>query len=306
MARKKKEVAVVPESIIDPVPLNPDSVENADKQDVTEAIIDGPAGLEEIKTFKPISWSTSKADTANECLYKYKRVYQDKVPATGRALWLGSTIHDIQADELISRNTDVNALVKRLDDKGHVDPEIYAMTRAITNFTTKWVNYITEHQLEYTVEKRYAINREFKTTEFLAKDVYIRGIIDLWAYDEKNKRLIIVDHKTSKSASNAQAVKEHKQLNLYIWMLTKMFNLDWERANVALNFTRHDKLVWAGVSREESEDFGIAYIKLLADLEDRVNECLETGVWPREPGFYCNWCSFKAECKNYIPQKEEK
>lgn len=327
MARKKKELnPIVQETLsaiearVEPVELviNPDDVK--DKLDeVSDAVAEAvavvtepkvevveskPEGLEEVKVYKPISWSTSKADTANECMYKYKRVYVDKVPATGRALWLGSTIHDIQADELISRNTDLKTLVKRLDAKGHVDPEIYAMTEAMCNFTKKWVSYVEEHKLEYSVEKKYAITREFKATEFLAKDVFIRGVIDLWAYDEKAKRLIVVDHKTSKSALNVEGVKNHKQLNLYVWMLTKLYGLEWDRAQFALNFTRHDKLVWSGVSREEMEDFGVAYCKFLNDLEDRVNECLDTGVWPREPGFYCNWCSFKGECKGCIPQKE--
>lgn len=268
-------------------------------------IVEGkPHGLEEIKVFKPISWSTSKADTANECLYKYKRVYMDKISATGRALWLGSAIHDIQAEELTSRNTDLKVLVSKLDKKGHIDPEIYSMTEAMCNFTKKWLDYVDKNNVEYTVEKKYAITRDLKATSFMAKDVYIRGVIDLWAYDESNKRLIIVDHKTSKAALGVQGVKEHKQLNLYAWMLTKLHNLDWDRANIALNFTRHDKLVWSGLSREEVEDFGIAYCKFLSDLEDRVNECLETSLWPREPGFYCNWCSFKPECKGYIETKK--
>lgn len=297
MARKKK-VDVIEPVVIDPVvePVEPIEEQN----EVPEKLV----GLEEVKVYKSISWSASKADTANECLYKYKRVYVDKVPATGRALWLGSTIHDIQAEELTNKNIDAKILAKRLDAKGHVDPEIYAMTTAIANFTKKWVKYAEDHNLEYKVEKKYAVTRDLKETAFLAKDVFIRGIIDLWAYDAADKRLIIVDHKTSKTALNAQGVKDNKQLNMYVWMLTKMFDLDWDRASIALNFTRHDKLVWAGVSREEMEDFGVAYVKFLADLEDRVNGCLDTSVWPREPGFYCNWCSFKAECKGYVPSKE--
>lgn len=245
-------------------------------------------------------WSTSKADTAAQCLYKYKRVYIDKVKEESHALTLGSVTHDVIANELLSMNTDENVLIEKLDDMGGVDPELYAMVPNINKFCVYWCNYVKEHDLEPTIEQKYAMTRDCKRTGFLDSDAYIRGVFDLWAFDERRRKLIVIDHKTSKALSSADAVKAHSQLNLYVYMLTKMNNLEWDTADIALHFVRHGKNVWAYITRKDMEEFGARYMHFLAILEERITKAYETNNWERCPGFHCKWCSFKGECVGHI------
>lgn len=241
-------------------------------------------------------WSTSKADCAAQCLHKFKRVYGDKVKESSHALSLGSEFHDVIADQIVARNTDTEKLLAKLDAKGGHDPELYQWVPNIIDFNKKWQQLVIDRGLEPTIEQKYAMTRDFKKTEFLGDDAYIRGVFDLWALDEADKKLIVLDHKSSKKASSSKEVKEHAQLNLYVFMLTKMFSLDWEYAHICLHFIRHNKLVWAKLTRKETEQFGKRYLHFLSILEDRIVKAYETNNWERCPGVYCRWCSFKDEC----------
>lgn len=242
-------------------------------------------------------WSTSKADTAAQCMYKFRRVYGDKVKEASHALSLGSDFHDIIANEIVTRNTCPSVLQQRLDERGGTDPEIYQWAPDIIDFSTKWQALVADNNLEPTIEQKYAMTRDFKKTGFLDKDAYVRGVFDLWALDEANRKLIVVDHKSSKKCISANAVKTHQQLNLYVFMLTKIFSLDWDRAHIALHFIRHNKLVWAGLNRKETEEFGKRYLHFLSVLEDTIVKAYETSNWEKRPGVPCRWCSFRGECE---------
>ena len=244
----------------------------------------------------PVVWSTSRADCAMQCLYKYNKVYNEKIKESTHALEMGSSIHEIIADEICSRNADPLILQDRLDSIGVEDPEIYAMVPNISGFVGWWNEKAAEEGLEPTIEKQYAVDKDFNRVDFFDKNAYIRGVFDMYAYDEAKKRLIVIDHKSSKSCLSKAKVKAHTQLNLYVAMLTKMFNLDWEIAEICLHYVRFGKQVWADVDKREMEIFAKKYVNLLHVLDDRLFVADATGSWPPSPGFYCGWCSFKNEC----------
>jgi hypothetical protein len=254
---------------------------------------------------KAMAWSTSKVDAALECPFKFKKIYIDKEEHTGKALILGNLMHKIMADEILAMNTNVEKLVKRVDDLHVTDPEVYKMIPNVTSFVQKWEDLSTRENITATIEKQYAINRDYNEVSYFAPDVFIRGVFDMWSYDENNRRLIVLDHKTNKSTISSAKVKTHNQLNLYVWMLTKMFGLKWDKAHIALHFLRHGKITWAIVTQEEMEAFGIKYVKLLNTLEEQIAEYMETDNWPRTRGFYCRYCSFRNQCGAHEPEMVE-
>lgn len=245
---------------------------------------------------KPVVWSTSRADCMMQCLHKYDQVYNHKIKEESHALTLGTSIHEIIADELCSHNDNPEILQDRLDSLGIEDPDIYAMVPNISKFVKDWNERSKRDGLEATIEKQYAVDKNFNMTDFMGSDAYIRGVFDMYAYDEANKRLIVIDHKSSKSCLSKAKVKAHPQLNLYVVMLTRMFNLDWEIAEIALHYVKFGKVVWADLDRNEMEVFEKKYKHLLSILDKRIYDAYENDVWPATPGFYCSWCSFKKNC----------
>lgn len=245
-----------------------------------------------------IAWSTSRADTAEQCLFKYSSTYVNKiqVPQT-HALAFGSAAHDIQAKILDDRIESLKTVQSMLDEKKGADPELYKLASYMVEYGKTQREIEAKYGVEFKVENKYGMTKEHKATTFFAKDVYIRLVIDSWAFDEKTGKLFIVDHKTNKAASGPKAVKSHKQLNLYAWALMNMNQLDLKDAHVALNFLRHNRLVWAKLSKNELERFGEYYLEHLSVLEDRVNEAYRENHWPKERGFYCRWCNFRHICE---------
>lgn len=246
-----------------------------------------------------IVWSVSKSDTANQCLYKYKKVYIDKISESSPALILGDRTHLFIAKELtelMRRDPSIAAMQKKLDEENAL-PEIYAMLPHIQEFLVRWKKYCLDNPLEYFVENKYAITKDDKQAEsFFTDDAYIRGVIDLWALDANNKRLIVIDHKTSKKAPSEEEVRNNKQLNLYCWKLTKMFNLKWDRAVIMINAVRHGKLIQVGKTYDDIMTFGEQFKHLLSMLEEKIAICTHHNYWPARKSYTCNWCSFKSEC----------
>lgn len=244
-----------------------------------------------------VAWSTSRADTAEQCLFKYSSTYVHKiqVPQT-HALAFGSAAHDIQA-KILEAGLDLKQAMDYMDSKKDLDPELYKLLPYMVTYGENQRKIESKYGVDFKVENKYGLTKAHDSTTFFAKDVYIRLVIDSWAYDNKTGKLFIVDHKTNKSASGPKAVKEHKQLNLYAWALMKMNNYDLKDAHIALNFLRHNKLVWAKLSRYEIENFGRQYLDYLSMLEDRVNEAYQQDYWPKERGFYCRWCNFRHICE---------
>lgn len=234
-------------------------------------------------------------------MYKYKLQYIDKVTQSTKALELGSAAHTWQERVLKNRILDETALVKMMDDAQVFYPELYQFVPAMVSFAQKWIPFCEENKLEYLVENKYAINRNLEKVGFFDKNVYIRGVFDLWAWNESEKILFIVDHKSNKSSMSENAVGKMPQLKLYALMLTKMFNIEPDIIQVGINLFRHNKLVKALLLPKDVLEFQESYLPHLDALEDKIDECEANGVYPQNPGFYCRWCAYRDKCE--LPEK---
>ena len=298
----------------------------------------------------PIQWSTSRADTAECCKYKYYKVYICKDKQSTAALVLGSLVHDILAQELdaidgidkltseqrkelgedglvklanefvvSNENNDsiysTEYLTKKIQkamDKAKAPDDAYTMLPNVVSFVKKYRDMrlgslAKGNPLDFKVENKYGITRDLSCTTFFAKDVFVRLVVDMWAYDPETKKLIIMDHKTNKSAGNIEYVRTSEQLNLYAWALTNMFNLEVECAEVALHFVRHGKIVWARLTKEDLDAFGIKYTKKLARLDYEIACCENGNDWPKSFSFHCNWCPYRVtDCKAELEARKAK
>lgn len=250
----------------------------------------------------PVVWSVSRADTAAQCMFKYKKIYEDGFTIHGKALALGTKMHSIMADELEVDNSDLTLLRKKLENTSYsVDPEcgpeIYAMLPNVVKFVSNFRALKEKLEFTPTIEKQYAVTRDWTETKFKGTDAYIRGVIDLWAYSKKDNKLIILDHKTNTNLSSSNKVGESTQLNLYAYMMKRIHNLDVDKAHLSLHFLRHGKTVWYTASFKEIEEKVQKFLHLLSVLEERIIESRETGIWEPNPNFFCKWCNFRDFCE---------
>lgn len=262
---------------------------------------------------KYLPWSSSRADTASACLYKFKQVYLDGTKEESPSLTLGGLAHEIIAELLREGEPSISKAevflgklypaYKAQDTNGEALREVQTMFPYMVSFTNKWVQFNKSRNIKkYRVEKPYGLTRTFTRASYTPnkiRETYFRGIIDLWSYDPVKQEFYIIDHKTNKSAASANKVKESKQLNLYVSMLASIYKVPWKRAYIGLNFLRKEKLVWNWVTPVEARYFTCLYLNTLNYLEMKLYDCDSSMVWPATKSFQCNWCSFRTTCQTY-------
>ena len=128
-------------------------------------------------------------------------------------------------------------------------------------------------------ELKMALTEDLKPTEFLAKDVWVRGIADLIIINGENAR--VVDYKTGSAK-----YPDTGQLELMALMLFAYYP-EIQNVKAALVFMVHDVVVKATFSREEYdqlwEKWKGKYNKLAASYEH--------DNWPPNPNGLCRkWC----------------
>lgn len=258
-------------------------------------------------------WSQSRMDTALTCLNKFYKVYMEGTKETSPALTLGGLSHEIIANLLKDGHPSLEkaeiflaqaySLYRDDDVGGAALAEVRAMFPYMIEFTKRWKAFLKEKGIKKDrVEVPYGLTEDLTRAHHLFKpggDVFLRGIIDLWAYDSATKTLYIVDHKTNKHAKSANAVKEDLQLQLYVGFLTAVYRMPWTKAYYALNFLRKGKLVWASTDPIENGHFMAKYRNTLQYLETCLFQCENDMVWPATKSFKCRMCSFRNTCSTY-------
>jgi CRISPR/Cas system-associated exonuclease Cas4 (RecB family) len=91
-------------------------------------------------------------------------------------------------------------------------------------------------------------------------------------------------------------MKKNEQLNLYVAALSKMFQLEWETATVALHFIRFGQVVPVNLRKDDVETFWKGYTEYLKLLDDKISEAEYLNSWPKEKGFQCKMCAFQPQC----------
>lgn len=262
---------------------------------------------------KYLPWSFSRMDVAGSCLYKFNKIYQEGIREFSPALTLGGLSHEIIAELLKDGVPSLEKanlflattypMYSEQDTDNAAKVEVQKLLPYMVDFVNTWKAFLASKGIKKDrVEIPYAITRDHKRASFVSNCVnspYLRGIIDLWAWDSKTKTIYIIDHKTNKSSQSSNKVKEHKQLNIYIWMLAKIYKLDWKKAVVGLNFLRRGKVVWATIYPHEHTEFVDKFFNTLKYLEFKLYECENEMIWPAVKSFKCSWCSFKDTCQTY-------
>ena len=262
---------------------------------------------------KFLPWSFSRMDVAGSCLYKFNRIYVEGERESSPSLTLGGLSHELIAELLKDGSpspekaamflSSIYPAYERLDQNGDAKLEVQALIPYMIDFVNNWKAFLKDKGIKKDrVEIPYAVTRELSRASFVPNSInspYLRGIIDLWAWDSNTKTLYIVDHKTNKSSQSANKVHEHKQLNVYIGMLARIYKLDWKRAVIGLNFLRRKKMVWSTVYPDEHVEFMDKFFNTLKYLEFKLFECENSMIWPAAKSFKCSWCSFKSTCQTY-------
>jgi len=131
-------------------------------------------------------------------------------------------------------------------------------------------------------EQKLAVTAELKPCSWMAKDVWLRGVIDLLILDEDACTAWVVDYKTGSSK-----YPDKDQLDL-MSMLVFTHYPEIMQVNSALIYVVKDVFIKHKRTRDEAEDLWWAYRNRVA----KIDKALTTGVWnPTQSGLCKRYCA---------------
>jgi len=206
----------------------------------------------------PHTWSFSRYDTYALCPYKYKLKFIEirKEPGSP-AMERGNAIHKEAEDYLSAKRPDLPASCGKF---------------------SRLMGQLRE--LNPAVEEKWGFTREWRSTGFFDKKVWLRSILDAGvAYEDGGAE--VIDHKTGKRyGSNDEQVELFALTAFQHWpsvrnVTTRLWYLD-SGEEVVNEFKREDAP------------------KLRAKWEKRVAPLFEDRQWPARPNEKCRFCHWRA------------
>lgn len=207
---------------------------------------------------KPVAWSYSVLDSYETCA---RRHYETRI---------GKRVVEKETDAL------------RWGNKVHKALELYAKGEARLpeelGDNAQYVDALLAMDGKLVVEKKFALNKALQPVEYFAKDVWVRGVLDISKIGEK--RAIILDWKTGKRNPDSDQLKlfAGATFALYPWIDECVTGFVWLK-DKALDkeFFRRDQVteIWDGF---------LPRVK-------RLEHAFEKDHWPPKPSGLCkSWC----------------
>jgi len=248
---------------------------------------------------KMVSYSHSKLGTFQQCRYKYKLQYIDKV----------------KVDVPDTVETFMGKLVHETLEKLHKDLKYQKMNskeELLTFFENLWDEQWTDNVLivkkEYTSENYREMGKKFiadyyehykpfdqwktiglETQDFLdlENDHQYHVRIDRLACD-KEGNYYVCDYKTNNSLKPQEELDEDRQLAMYsLWVKQKF--PDAKNVKLVWYFLAFDKEMVS----ERSDDQLVGLKRSTEELISEIENCQD---FPTNVDTLCNWCKFKALC----------
>ena len=247
-----------------------------------------------------VIYSHSRLSTFEQCPYKFKLQYIDKVkPDIEQSIegFLGNKVHDtlewiynhfnkeqLQLDEVIHNY--INNWNKEFNGNIKVVKEEYD----IEHYFNKGIKFLIDYFLKHTpfkdntiaTEKKIIINQDEEGKYKL------QGYIDRLVHHPETNIFEIHDYKTSGFLKSQEELDKDRQLALYSIGIREMFE-DVRDVNLIWHFLAFNKKMISKRTNEQLERLKQDIINLIKKIESTTN--FETN-----PGALCRWCGFKSYC----------
>lgn len=210
---------------------------------------------------RQVAWSYSALKTFQSCPKKYYhlKVLKDVKETPSEIMLYGVDAHKA-AELYISQNTEL--------------PGKY-------EFMRKQLDTLKNLQGEKYCELKFGLTRDLEPCDFFAKDVWLRGMIDLLVVNEQTGTARMIDYKFGKS-KNA----DMSQLQLMSLAVFKTFP-NVKKVKAGLLFCAEDKMIPSQYVANDAPDMWMQWLPEVARLE----AAYENDVWNANPSGLCKaWC----------------
>jgi putative RecB family exonuclease len=260
-----------------------------------------------------VVYSHSRLSCYEQCPYKYKLKYIDKVEseiAASIEAFLGSLVHDtlekLYRDFSFHKVNTLDELLTyfREEWKKNFNDDILIVKDEYTpeNYLQMGEQFITDYYQRYYPfdhEKTIAIEDQIIIDLDGSGEYKLQGFIDRLAEKEEGY-YEIHDYKTNSRLPLPQHIKTDRQLALYA-IGVKLRYPDVKDVRLVWHFLKFDKEIDSTRTNAELERLKKETIRLIDKIE-------QTTSFPTNQSMLCNWCEYKPICKqwSHLYQLQEK
>jgi len=225
--------------------------------------------------FSPYSYS--KINTYKNCPYRFKLQYIDKIKTPfvmNKSLEKGSFLHkgiELYLKDEIKKIADFEFKVYNDEEKSKLFKQL---KKILKNDNIQY--YKTKENLY--IEKGFGLDIDTLEVKDYNYDSDIIGFIDLMFYDEDEKIVYIIDHKSGKFNENQDKIQ------LYIYYLVALSLFPAEKAKLYFDFIEHNKSISFEFDKSEKEKIQNEVKKIIEMIE-------MSSSFPKKDTF-CNWCPY--------------
>ncbi len=255
------------------------------------------------------SYSHSRLGTFQQCRYKYKLQYIDKVkvdvPTTIEA-FMGALVHkaleklykDLQFQKLNTKEELLtffeNEWEKTWDDNILIAKEEYTKEN-YKEMGKKFISDYYDHYKPFNSWRTIGLETEDKLPLDNGNQYHIR--IDRLACDS-NGTYYVCDYKTNNKLKAQEELDEDRQLAMYSLWVKNNFK-DCKTVKLVWYFLAFDKEMVSERSEEQLKQLKIETEQLIKEIES----CVE---FPTNVTALCDWCVYKQMCPSWKHEYELK
>ena len=139
-------------------------------------------------------------------------------------------------------------------------------------------------ELKPIVEERWSFTKDMRKTTWMARNVYLRVVLDA-ALIYEDATADVIDHKTGKFRPNDATYAD--QMGLFAACTFIKFQ-DLHHITTRLWFVEHNEEVIAEYERSHAAE-------VLIDLTFRAEQMMADTDFPATPSWKCRWCHFRKD-----------
>jgi putative RecB family exonuclease len=255
-------------------------------------------------------YSHSKLSTFEQCKYKYKLKYIDKIkPDIEKSIeaHLGTCTHDslewLYKEVLKGRIPELDEVIEKYTNCWQED---YKETFLIVkkefkpeDYFNKGIKFLIDYYLKHKPFKDGTLETEKQIWVKLHPDSNhkIIGYIDRLVFNKETGEYEIHDYKTANSLPEQKKFEEDRQLALYSIGIKQIYGQD-KPVVLTWHYLYHNMQIFSRRTNEQLE-------KLKQEILNLIQEIENTTEFPVKKSILCDWCEYKGICKAFGNQLSE-
>lgn len=262
---------------------------------------------------KPKIYSHSRLKTHEQCPFKFKLRYIDKIkPPIEKTIeaHLGSSVHaalEWLYTEVMNRHVPeieelINYYAVKWQDSYTDDTIIVKKEMTQKDYFNKGVKFLTDYYTKHCPFSDNTLEVEKRILIDLDSDgkYKIQGFIDRLVYNPETGEYEIHDYKTANNMPFKEEIENDRQLAIYSLAIKEIFGHD-KKTLLVWHYLAHNQKITS--QRTDSE---------LLDLKNEIIESIKkieaATEFPTKKSQLCNWCEYKPYCPEFCgqPTKTEK